>query len=403
MALGYTRPNVMGIEEQQILAVSKLALGDPSVIPMWYGESDIVTDDEIRKVAVASIEKGETFYTHKRGQPEFREALSRYMQDLYGNEIASDRISVTQSGMAGIMLVFQLILDAGDNIVILGPLWPNAQGAARVVGAEPREVTLRNDTETGWHLDLDDIRSQCDDRTRAIFFNSPNNPTGWVMPQEQINELLDFAREKNIWLVSDDVYQRMVYDGRVAPSLASVAKPDDPVIIVNSFSKSWAMTGWRLGWITHPPELGDVFGNLIEHNYSCVPDFIQRAGTYAIQNGEPAVAQMIDHCRRGRDICAQRLPSMPGVSGFQTPKASFYGFFRIEGTAGRTLELCQALVHEAKVGIAPGSAFGPGAEDWYRLCFAQDPALLSEAFDRLEKGLEALLPRFTGGLQEAAD
>lgn len=403
MTIGYVRPSVMGIEEQQILAVSKLALGDPSVIPMWYGESDIVTDPAIRNIATASIEKGETFYTHKRGQPDFCAALSRYMSDLYDNDIGPERISVTQSGMAGIMLVFQLILEAGDNIVIVGPVWPNAQGAARIVGAEPRPATLKNDPATGWYLDLDDIRRQCDDRTRAIFFNSPNNPTGWVMPADQIEELLAFARERNIWLVADDVYQRMVYDGRVAPSVAAIAKPDDPVIIVNSFSKSWAMTGWRLGWITHPPELGDVFGNLIEHNYSCVPDFIQRAGQYAIENGEPAVAAMIDHCRRGRDICAQRLPSMPGVSGFQTPKASFYGFFRIEGTRGRTLDVCQALVREAKVGIAPGSAFGPGAEDWYRLCFAQDAARLSDAFDRLDSGLETLLPRFAGGLQKAAD
>lgn len=390
MPIGYIRPAVAAIEEQQILAVSKLALGDPSVIALWYGESDMPTDPDIRQVAIDSLNEGETFYGHKRGLPEFQTALSRYMTNLYGKDIRPDRVSLTQSGMSGIMLVFQSILDPGDNAVIVSPVWPNAQSVVRALGGQVRSAVLQNDDVKGWSLDLEQIYRQCDDRTRAIFINSPNNPTGWVMPLDQMKELLDFARQRGIWIVSDEVYSRMVYDGKAAPSFLEIAEPDDPVLVINSFSKSWAMTGWRMGWITHPPQIGELLGNMIEFNYSCVPTFIQRAGQQAIEHTEVAVQNMVEYCRRGRDICNQRLPSLKGVSGYQPPKASFYGFFRIDGTGDRTLETCQRLVREAKVGIAPGSAFGPGAEGWYRLCFAQSPERLSEAFNRLESGLAAL-------------
>jgi aspartate/methionine/tyrosine aminotransferase len=390
MSAGYIRPAVAAIEEQQILAVSKLALGDPSVIAMWYGESDCVTDAGIRAKAVESLNAGETFYGHKRGLPEFQDAIARYLTGLHARPVTAERVSVTQSGMSAIMMAFQTILDPGDNAVIVSPVWPNAQSVVRALGGEVRTAVLQNDPETGWSLDLERVFGQCDARTRAIFVNSPGNPTGWVMPADQMADLLAFARERGIWIVSDEVYGRMVYDGRAAPSLLDHAEPADPVLVVNSFSKSWAMTGWRMGWVVHPPEFGEILGNMIEFNYSCVPAFLQRAGLYAIEEGEPAVAAMVAHCRRGREICDQRLPSIPRISGYRPPKASFYGFFRIDGTGENTLETCQRLVREAKVGIAPGTAFGPGAEGWYRLCFALEPARLSEAFDRLEAGIAKL-------------
>lgn len=390
MSLGYIRPTVAGIEEQQILAVSKLALGDPSVIAMWYGESDLITDSTIRQTAIDSLLAGETFYGHKRGLPDFQAALAQYSSDLYGREITTNRISLTQSGMSAIMMLFQIILDPGDNAVVVAPVWPNAQSVIRALSGEPRFAVLDNDAERGWHLDLEKIYALCDGRTRAIFVNTPNNPTGWVMPQDQMRDLLTFARERGIWIVSDEVYARMVYEGRAAPSFLEIAEPDDPVLVVNSFSKSWAMTGWRIGWVVHPPALGEILGNMIEFNYSCVPTFLQRGGIHAIQQGEAAVAAIISHCRTGRAICNQRLPGLPGVTGYRPADASFYGFFQIEGTQDRTLETCQRLVREAKVGIAPGTAFGPGAEGWYRLCFALSPDRLSDAFDRLETGLAAI-------------
>lgn len=383
----HLRDAVTSIEKQQILAVSELALGDKSVIPLWYGESDVPTARFICEAAAEAMYAGETFYSHKRGTPELIGALSAYLGDLYGRPVARERISVTSSGMTAIMLCLQCIVDAGDNVIVVNPVWPNAQSAVRVLGGEVRYVTL-DATEGRWSLDMDRLVDAMDGRTRAVFVNSPNNPTGWVMPGEQQREMLQHCRKRGIWIVSDEVYARMVYEGRSAPSFLEIAEPDDPVLVINSFSKSWAMTGWRIGWIVHPARIGDLLGNMIEFNYSCVPPFLQRAATVAITEGEPVVEEIVDYCRRGRDVISQRLPSMPRIEGFAPPEASFYAFFRIAGVED-SLAFAQDLVRRAKLGVAPGTAFGPGAERWFRLCFAQTPQRLAEAMDRLERGLAA--------------
>ena len=386
----YIRPAVTAIETQQILAVSQLALGDKSVIPLWYGESDVPTPAFICAAAQRALGQGETFYSHKRGTPELRQTLATYMSDLYGQEISTERVSVTASGMSGIMLLFQCLLDPGDNAIITCPVWPNAQSVVRALGAEARFHALDRSAEDGWTLDVEALKAKCDARTRAIFVNSPNNPTGWVLPAEQIIELLAFARARGIWIIADEVYGRMVYEGRAAPSFLEHCAPDDPVLVVNSFSKSWAMTGWRIGWVTHPPMLGELLGNMIEFNYSCVPPFVMRAAEVAIREGEAFVQQIVAYCRTGRVIVSERLPSLPHIADYRIPDASFYAFFRVEGTEERTLAFAQDLVRTAKVGIAPGTAFGPGAEGWYRLCFAQKPETIAEAMDRLEKALRAM-------------
>ena len=377
------RPNVVEIERQQILAVAEIAFDDPDVIPLWYGESDISTPKFICDAAASALGGGETFYTHKRGIPNLTRSLTDYTNRLYGLDLDQDRFSVTASGMSAIMRCLQAVIGPGDNAIIVSPLWPNAQSTVRVLGGQPRYVAL-DAGDHGFNLDLDKIKAAVDDRTKVIFVNSPNNPTGWVMPSDQQADLLAFAREKGLWIVADEVYARMVYDGGVAPSFLHHARPDDPLFVVNSFSKSWAMTGWRIGWLIHPASLGDLLGNLIEFNYSCVPQFLQRAAKVAIDDGEEVVADIVDYCRRARDIINQRLPSMPRIKGFQPPEASFYAFFQIEGGED-TLATAQDIVRKAKVGIAPGSAFGPGAEGWFRLCFAQKPERIAEAMDRLEQ------------------
>ncbi|WP_425407213.1 pyridoxal phosphate-dependent aminotransferase [Hwanghaeella sp.] len=379
-------PNVAGIEKQQILAVAEIAFDDPDVIALWYGETDISTPKFICDAAAQAMAAGDTFYSHKRGTPDLINSLADYTANLYDIQIEANRFSLTASGMSAIMLCLQALIAEGDNAIIVSPVWPNAQSAIRTLGGEPRYVTL-TPGEKGFDLDLDKLKAACDDRTKVIFVNSPNNPTGWVMPSEQQKDLLDFAREKGIWIMADEVYARMVYEGKAAPSFLSHAQPDDPLLVVNSFSKSWAMTGWRIGWIIHPPQIGELLGNLIEFNYSCVPPFLQRAAKVAIEDGEDFVREMTDYCRRGRDIVMQRLPNLPRIKNFAVPEASFYAFFQIEGGED-TLGTAQDIVRKAKVGIAPGTAFGPGAEGWYRLCFAQKPERISEAMDRLETYLK---------------
>lgn len=378
------RAAMAALEPQLIAEVSKHALGDPKVIPLWFGESDLVTPEFIRRAAKAAIDRGETFYTHTRGTLALRQALADYLTALYRRPVAIDRVSVTTAGMNAIMLVMQLVLDAGDNAVMVTPLWPNAAAAARIMGAEPREVTLER-VQGRWRLDLDRLFAAVDGRTRLLFINSPSNPTGWMMSREKQKAVLDFCRQRNIWLLADEVYDRIVYHGRAAPSFLEIAEPDDPLFVANSFSKSWAMTGWRIGWLVAPPALGELIGELVQHNVSGVATFLQPAAIVALKEGEPFIAEFVERCRRGRDIVANHFAAMSRVR-FISPEAAFYAFFEVDGMRD-SLAVAQRLVREAEVGVAPGAAFGKGGEGFLRLCFAQAPELLERAMARLKKVL----------------
>jgi aspartate/methionine/tyrosine aminotransferase len=375
------RRTIRDMPRQLIGEVSRLGLGQPDTIPLWYGESDVPTPRFICDAAHQAMVAGRTFYTHKRGLPELRMALAEYMAELYGAEIDMERVTVTMSGMAAIMLSMQAILEAGDNTVNVTPVWPNCVYAAAVRGAEPRRVPLA--LENGvWRLDLDRLFDACDARTRILFVNSPGNPTGWMMERAEQQAILDFARARGIWIIADEVYARIVYDRPVAPSFLEIAGPEDPVLVVNSFSKSWAMTGWRIGWLTHPERIRENVSSLIEYSTAAVPEFTQLAGLAAVSQGEPFVAEMRERCRRGRDAVVPRLKDMPRVT-LDPPRAAFYAFFKVAGVDD-SLEFAKRLFRETKVGVAPGAAFGPEGEGWLRLCFASDPQRLTAAMDRLE-------------------
>ena len=379
------RPEVLAIETQQIMQVSTLAMDDPEVIAMWYGESDVRTPDFICEAASAALRRGQTFYTHKWGIPLLRETLATYTGSLYGLEVTTERVSVTSSGMTGIMMLMQALVGAGDNILLIDPIWPNGASAAQIMGADVRRVSLEANSQGDWHLDLDKLVSAVDGRTRLVFVNSPGNPTGWMMERDQQQALLEFCRERSIWIVADEVYGRLVYDRNVAPSFLEISNPVDPVVVVNSFSKSWAMTGWRMGWLTHPKRLTEKIGDLVEYNTSGTPEFLQEAGIVAVRDGEKIVAAMVERCRNGRDTASRRLAEMPRVT-YSPPTAAFYAFFKIDGMAD-SLDFAKRLATDYKVGVAPGTAFGPSGEGWLRLCFAQSVDRIDEAMDRIERAL----------------
>lgn len=378
--LARLRAAVVEAPPQLIGDVAKLGIGDPEAIALWYGEGDMPTPAFICDAAHRAMLAGETFYSHKRGLPELRQALAAYASGLYARPVAADRITVTASGMHGILIAMQAVLAAGDNAVLVGPLWPNAEATVRVVGAEPRVVGLDNRNGV-WRIDLERLFAACDDDTRLIFVNSPGNPTGWMMETQEQQAILDFARARGIWVMADEVYARLVYDRDVAPSFLDLAEPDDPVVVVNSFSKSWAMTGWRVGWLTHPPWIGDALAELIEYSVSSVPPFLQRAALTAVTEGEDLVAEIRARCRLGRDIVTPALTAHPRVI-MSPPAAAFYAFFRVEGMTD-SLAWAHRLYRETKVGVAPGIAFGPAGEGWIRLCFASSAEQLRTAMERL--------------------
>src|SRR5690349_12315839 len=376
------------LEETGIAEVAMAVFGDPDVVPLWFGEGDLVTPDFVREAAASSLSAGETFYTWQRGLPELRASLAAYTSRLYGIACGPERISVTTGGMQAILLSCQLLLDPGDNIVIVSPIWPNITSAAKLVRGEPRYVALDRKPDGSWTLDVQKVFDAVDGRTRAIFVNSPGNPTGWTMTSDEQRAILDFARKRGIWVMADEVYARLIYTRPVAPSFLELAGPDDPLIVLNSFSKPWAMTGWRIGWLTHPPALGDQIAKLVQINTSGVPAFLQKGAVVALEKGDAFIAEMVDRCRAGRELVFQRLSANPRVS-IARPEAAFYNFFSVDGVSD-TMAFCKKLAKDYKVGLAPGEAFAAGGQGNIRLCFASGAERLSRGLDHLEAAIKAL-------------
>jgi aspartate/methionine/tyrosine aminotransferase len=384
-AVAPIRPEIEALEDSRIVQVWKLGFKIPDVIGLWVGEGDLPTPAFICEAAAEALRRGETFYTHKRGIPELRQALIDYYRRIHGVALGDDRVSVTSAGMNAMMLAMECVVGAGDNVVAVTPVWPNIFATVEIMGGQVRHLPLAP-TPAGWRLDLDRLFAACDERTRAIYVASPGNPTGWVMSRAEQRAVLEYARRRGLWIVADEVYGRLIYDampGRMAaPSFLELAEPDDAVAVVNSFSKTWAMTGWRIGWMVAPPRLTMAVDRLIEFNTSGAQPFLQRACVVAIEQGEPFVADMVERYRAGRELVLQRLGGMAKVHVVR-PEAAFYVMFGVDGMTD-SLEFAKRLVHEARVGLAPGSAFGPGGEGHLRLCFASGTDRLSRAMDRLE-------------------
>ena len=379
------RPEIAALEQNGITRVALTRLDDPRVIPLWFGEGDLVTDDLIREAARQALDDGVTFYTHTRGRQDLRDALKRYLDALYGIDLDPDRITVPGSTMLGITIAAQMALGAGDHAIIVGPSWPNIESSYRVTGAEVDFVRQR-EAGAGWYLDMDDVRAALRPRTRALFVNTPCNPTGWVMPPEQQAELLALCRERGILLIADEVYHRNVFDGAVAPSFLTIAKDDDPVIVVNGFSKAWAMTGWRIGWVVAPSRFAEAWAVLSECFNTGATVFVQRAAITALERGEDVVARLRGQYARGRAIVAEVLGRCPRIELIE-PRGAFYAFPRVRGMRS-SLDFAQGVLAEEDVGIAPGYTFGPGNEEHFRLCFAQSHERLREGLERIVRYVE---------------
>ena len=356
-----------------------------NVIPLWAGEGDMPTPSFICEAATRGLAAGETFYTWQRGIPELREALARYHERLYGRAFAADAFFVTASGMHAIQIALAMTVASGDDILIPTPTWPNAAAATRVLGARPVEVPM-SFGDAGWRLDHERLARAVGPRTRALFMVSPSNPTGWTATLEDLRATLALARRHGLWIIADETYARFWYgEGQRAPSYLDVMEPEDRILFVNTFSKNWAMTGWRMGWILADPSLGQVIENLIQYSTSGVAQFLQRAGVAALERGETFVAHQIARARAGRDIMASALAAT-GRCRFALPQGAFYLFFEVEGeTDMRALTF--RLIDEAGVGLAPGTAFGAGGERFLRLCFARSADQLKTAAAGITKVL----------------
>ncbi|WP_028212159.1 pyridoxal phosphate-dependent aminotransferase [Paraburkholderia mimosarum] len=383
------REAVRALRSSQIREVANAGFGVPDVLPFWFGESDRVTPPFIRDAAAGALGRGDTFYTHNLGIAPLRESLARYVSELHG-ATPMDNVAVTSAGVNALMLAAQLVVDPGDRVVAVTPLWPNLVEIPKILGATVETVSLSYG-ERGWTLDLDRLLAALTPDTRLVMINSPNNPTGWVMTRDEQRAVLEHCRRHGIWIVADEVYERLYYGDageRAAPSFLDIATREERLICVNSFSKAWIMTGWRLGWMVVPRTLTDDLGKLVEYNTSCAPSFVQQAGVAAIECGEPYTRALVTDLRASRDHLAAALAKLPGVD-VKAPDGAMYLFFRLPG-AQNSLELCKALVRDAGLGLAPGSAFGPQGEGFVRWCYACDPARLDAGVARLARYLEVV-------------
>ena len=373
------------LEQNGITAVALPRIGDPAVIPLWFGEGDAVTPEFIREAAKRALDDGLTFYDHPAGRADLRRAIKTCLDRLYGIDLAAGRIVVPGSSMLGIFMAARMALGAGDHGIIVCPAWPNIDRAFRMTGGSFDFVRQRLEPG-GWRLELDDVFEAVRPNTTAVFLNSPNNPTGWVMSAEEQVRLLDFCRERGIVIIADEVYYRNVFEGEVAPSFLAVADPGDPLVIINGFSKAYAMTGWRLGWMVVPDGYEEQMDAYSECCNTGAPNFIQSAGIAALAGGDPFVREMREHYRAGRRSVMEILAPHPRIE-LNEPVGAFYAFPRLRGLRN-SLEFAQGLLAEEDVGVAPGYTFGPGNEDHFRICFAKSREPLETALHRIVRYLD---------------
>ena len=380
----FLRQAVMDLEESRIREVANAGMGRPDVLAFWFGESDEVTPDLVRQAAIESLAQGETFYSHNLGLPELRQAVSDYMSALHG-PVGVERLAITSGGVNALMLAAQALIDAGDEVVAVTPVWPNLTAQALVMGAHLKCLSLKP-LNGQWQLDMTALKAAITPDTRLLIVNSPSNPTGWTLSLAEQIEILAHCRQTGTWILADEVYERLYYEGDTAngcaPSFLDVAEADDRLVVVHSFSKSFLMTGWRLGWLVMPPAMTHHMGKLIEFNTSCASVFTQRAGIVALQNTADITPRVVAHLKDCRNTLVPLLQAVPGVQ-LAPAKGGMYAFFKLEGHPD-SVQTAKRLVAEAGLGLAPGEAFAPEAAGWLRWCFA------SKDLSRLEQGVQRL-------------
>lgn len=378
---------VENLEASKIREVANAGMGRSDVLAFWFGESDEGTPEPVRQAAIDSIARGETFYSHNLGLPELREAIAAYASALHG-PVDAQRIAVTSGGVNALMIAVQALVEAGDEVVAVTPVWPNLTAQPAVLGAYVRCVPLRAQAGA-WTLDLQALLNAVTPTTRLLIVNAPNNPTGWTLTRAEQQAILEHCRRTGTWILADEVYESLYYEATpngCAPSFLDIAAPEDRLVVAQSFSKSFLMTGWRLGWLVLPPLSVDAVGKLIEFNTSCSSVFSQRAGLAALAHADEITPPLVAHLRRCRDTLLPLLGALPQVE-VASPRGGMYAFFRLHGFDD-SLDVARRLVAEAGLGLAPGNAFAPEAQGWLRWCFAsKDTARLEAGVQRLQHWL----------------
>jgi aspartate/methionine/tyrosine aminotransferase len=373
------RPELAGIPESPLVVIATEAERTPGTIKLCYGESDLPTPEFICRAAYEASLAGHTFYTHTAGSPELREAIASKVHALHGVAYRPSEIMATVGGSMAIYVAIRAFVGTGDNAVIVSPSYAIYANSVTMAGGEPRFVPLVRDGDR-FQLDLDGVRRAMDTRTRMLIVNSPSNPTGWTITTDQQRALAELAERQSVKILADEVYERLVFDQPIAPSFARVVHDRDRLIVINSFSKTYNMTGWRLGWAQASESTIRVMYAAAEYMTSNPTSMVQQAGIVALRDGEPCVQQLRDHLSARR---RQVQSALATISSLSLPECdgAFYAFPRVD--VADSAGLATSILRQAGVALAPGSAFGAGGEGHLRLCFASSEATITTALARL--------------------
>jgi aspartate aminotransferase len=376
--------SALRVPHSRIRELAEIAMGMDGVLKLYFGESNIPTPEFIKRAAQKAMADGFTFYTENAGLPSLRKMLARYYQEQQGVELdPNGEIVITASGVQALNVAIRCVLDPGDEALVLTPAWPN--GASNIVMANGVAIEIAHPLiGDRYQIDFAALEAAVTPRTRMLIYTSPSNPLGWVATVDEQRKLLEFTRRHNLWLIADEVYERLNYTGpqpnTPAASILKLATRDDAVIVVQSFSKMYCMTGWRLGWLVARRDLAARATQLNEFIISHAPSFSQRAAETALLWGENALCEMLVRLKENRDFCLAALSKMPRVT-VPKPDGAFYLFPKIGGVTD-SFDFCKRLLMDTKVGLAPGVAFGAGGEGSVRICYAAERPIVEEAMAR---------------------
>jgi aspartate/methionine/tyrosine aminotransferase len=381
-------PGACRVAPSQIRAIADVAFPMDGVLKLHFGESNRQTPQYLKDAAYQAMNDGYTFYTENAGLPSLREAIAGKYAELHQLDLnPADEIVITASGVQALNVSIRCVIDPGDEAIVLTPNWPNGSAIVSLFGGYPKEIPLVWKSER-YEIDFASLEKALTPKTRLLVYASPSNPLGWVASPTEQQALLDFCRRNKLWLLADEVYERIYYKGAVAPSILRLCTRDDAVIVVQSFSKSYCMTGWRLGWVVSRRDLVKQATQLNEFIVSHAPSMIQRAGETALKQGEKEVLAMVKSLHEKVSFCFEALDSMKGVT-VARPEGAFYLFPRIEGV-DNSFSFALTLLEETKVAVAPGIAFGNGGEGAIRICCAAEMSILEEAMERFGNYIDIL-------------
>lgn len=352
------------------------------------GRPDFDTPKVIKDATIKSIENGDVFYTSNYGIMPLREAVAEKLRNENNLDYTAKEVLITAGASESIYDSYSLILEEGDEILLPNPCWPNYVNAAHIMGAVPVRYSLAE--ENDFQIDFDELEGLVTEKTKAIVIINPSNPIGSMFTLETLEKLADFAKKKDILVISDEIYEKIIYGNKKHISIASLDGMKERTITINGFSKTYSMTGFRLAYVAAPEEFIRVLNIIHQHNTSCATSFVQHGGITALKEGGDASEEMVKEYKRRRDYIVEKVNSIEGLS-LNAPDGAFYAFINIKGLGVSSEEFCNYLLDEECVAIVPGTVFGSAGEGFVRFSYASSYEDIVEGINRMDKACKHFL------------